>query len=68
MRKRLVGSVTVHVFEVEDAAGQKRVEIAPLIFIERQGDDFRLVAGALSTVARGVREQASPLVFPGLPS
>ena len=68
MRKRLVGSVTVHVFEIEDAAGQKRVEIAPLIFIERQGDDFRVVAGALGAAAREIREQASPLVLPGLPS
>ena len=62
--RRLVGSVTVHVFEEIDDAGAKRHAITPLIFIEHQGPDFGIVARALQRAAQEIAEQGSPLILP----
>jgi hypothetical protein len=64
--RRHVASVTIHVFEVPapGEAAKRGVEIQPLLFIAREGDDFRLAAGALRQVARELETTASPIVRP----
>lgn len=61
--KRLVASVAVHLFEVVED-GKRRYEIDPLIFIEREGEDFRQTARALRSVAKNIDDQASPILVP----
>lgn len=62
--RRLVGSVTVHVFEDVDDAGAKRHSITPLLYIEHQGPDFGVVANALRRAAQEILQQASSLILP----
>lgn len=63
MKRRLVAAISLQLFEVEEE-GERRYEIAPLTFIEREGEDFRAAARALRGVAAQIEEQASPLVLP----